>query len=209
MRKAARRETRRKAVIMICDGRDQGSRFTKDQLAAVLGESEIPVYAVGIRVLNTQSLSVLNEIADSSGGSYIYARSLKDIPGSLKTIYRKITRVYLISLRVKNIPADDLPHTLELTVDERDAWGKGTKTFIAVKNPLPPWVKWAAAGGVFLFVLVCVVLHIAVRTGKRKRMGITRRRCPACKRRMKDSWDECPFCKYLPQKKRKPKEKKT
>jgi hypothetical protein len=209
MRKAERRRTRRKAVIMISDGRDQGSRFTKEQLAAVLAESEIPVYAAGIRVLNTQSLSVLNEIADSSGGSYIYARNLKDIPDSLKKLYRKITRGYVISMEVKNLPADNLPHTLELTIDERDAWGKGAKTFIAVKNPLPPWVKWAVAGAILLFVIICIVLHIVLRMRKRKRMGITRRRCPVCKRRMKDSWDDCPFCKYLPPKKRKKKEKKA
>ncbi|MDR1317591.1 MAG: VWA domain-containing protein [Spirochaetales bacterium] len=209
IRTAARRDARRKAVILISDGRDQGSRFTKEQLAAVLAESGLPVYAAGIRVLGTQSLSVLNEIADSTGGAYLYTRNLKDIPASLKNLARRITRCYVISLEVEKLRADDLPHTLELTVDERDAWGRGSRTFIAVKNPLPPWVKWAAAGLVVLFIVAAVVLHIIVRVCRRRRMGITRRRCPVCKRRMKDSWDWCPFCKYLPAKKQKQKEKKA
>jgi hypothetical protein len=209
MRNAARRQIRRKTVILISDGRDQGSRFAKEQLAAVLAESEIPVYAVGIRVLGAQSLSVLNEIADLTGGAYLYARNLKDIPGSLKSIHRKITRCYVISLEAESLRADDLPHTLELSIDERDAWGKGAKTFIAVKNPLPPWVKWAAAGLALFLLAAGIVIHIVLRIRKRGRMGITRRRCPVCKRRMKDSWDECPFCKYLPPKKQKHKEKKA
>ncbi|MDR1626577.1 MAG: VWA domain-containing protein [Spirochaetia bacterium] len=208
MRNAARRQTRRKAVILVSDGRDQGSRFTKEQLAAVLAESEIPVYAVGIRVLGTQSLSVLNEIADSTGGAYLYARNLKDIPASLKSIYRKITRCYVISLEAESLRADGLPHTLELGIDDGEASGRGAKTFVAVKNPLPPWVKWVAAGLAFLCAAAAVVLHIVIRIGRRRRMGITRRRCPACKRRMKDSWDECPFCKYLPPKKRGEKKEK-
>ncbi|MDR3200521.1 MAG: VWA domain-containing protein [Spirochaetales bacterium] len=203
LRKAARREVRRKVLIVISDGRDQGSRFSKEQLGAVLSESEIPVYAAGIRVLNTQSLSGLNEIADSTGGAYIYSRSLKDIPDSLKKIQRAITQCYVISMEVKGLAADNLPHTLELTINERDAAGKGAKTFIAVKNPLPRWVKWAAGGGALLCIVCLIVLHIVLRIRKRRRMGISRRRCPLCKRRMKDSWDECPFCKYLPPKKNK------
>jgi hypothetical protein len=42
-------------------------------------------------------------------------------------------------------------------------------------------------------------------------MGITSRRCPECNNRMKDSWDSCPFCRYLPnikKKKAKKEEKK-
>ncbi|MCL1817833.1 MAG: VWA domain-containing protein [Spirochaetaceae bacterium] len=203
LRKAARRTVRRKAAIVISDGRDQGSRFTKEQLGAVLAESELPVYAIGMRVLSTQSLSVLNEIADSSGGAYIYARSLREIPDSMRKIYRKITRGYVISMTVKSPAADDLPHNLEIAVIETDAEGRGSKTFIAVKNPLPRWLKWAVLGAVVFFLVVCIVTHLIVRIQKRKRMGITRRRCPLCKTRMKDSWDDCPFCKYLPPKKRK------
>jgi hypothetical protein len=150
----------------------------------------------------------LNEIADSSGGSYIYARNLKDIPGGLKKIYRRITQCYVIRLEIEGVPADNLPHSLELTVDESEAWGRGAKTFIAVKNPLPRWVKWAAAGAALLFILLCVFIRIFLRMRARKRMGITRRRCPVCKRRMKDSWDDCPFCRYLPPKKQKRKKAK-
>jgi hypothetical protein len=202
LRKAVRRETERKVIILISDGRDQGSRFTREQLGAVLSEAGIPVYSIGIRVLNTQSLSNLNEIADSTGGAYIYARNIKDIPESLKKITQKITQSYIIDLRVRGIPADDLPHTLELTLDERDAYGKGLKTFIAVRTPVPPWVKWAAAGAAAGLIILCVILHVLRRIRKRRRMGITRRRCPDCKKRMKDSWDFCPFCKYMPVRKK-------
>jgi hypothetical protein len=209
LRRAPRRGTERKAVIVISDGRDQGSRFTREQLGAVLAEAGVPVYAIGIRVLGTQSLSNLNEIADLTGGSYIYARNLGDIPASLKRIHQRIMQSYVIDLRVRSVRADGLTHTLELTIDERDAYGKGAKTFTAVIVPVPAWVKWAVLAAGVLLVIALVLLHVILRIRKRRRLGITRRRCPDCGRRMKDSWDFCPFCKYLGcGKKKKRREKK-
>jgi hypothetical protein len=59
LRKVQRRPDERKIVIIVSDGRDLNSRFTKDQLNAIISEVGIPIYALGIRVLGTQSLSNL------------------------------------------------------------------------------------------------------------------------------------------------------
>lgn len=205
LRKVERRTTERKAVIVISDGRDQNSRFTKEQLNDVLSECGVPVYAIGIRVLTSQSLSNLNEIADKTGGTYLFSAALKSVPADLKNLMGKITQCYVISLKVKDLKGDNLPHHLEIAVDERDASGKGEKAFVAVRHPVPRWVKWAILGGVVLFAIAMVILSIIFGIRKRKKMGITKRRCPSCHARMKDSWDTCPFCKYLgePAKKKK------
>ena len=39
-------------------------------------------------------------------------------------------------------------------------------------------------------------------------MGITKRRCPDCGNIMKDSWEDCPFCIYMPDLKKKRKSRK-
>ena len=208
MRKVQRRHMERRIVIIISDGRDQNSRFTKEQLNAVLNEVEVPVYALGMRVLNIQSLSNLNEMADLTGGTYLYTSRLSDIPENLKILNGKITQPYVIKIKVKNLKADDLPHVFEVAIDERDSAGRGQKTFVAVKIPVPRWVKWAAAAAVLVLIIALVILSIIRRIIKRKRMGITRRRCPDCHNRMKDTWDLCPFCRYLPDIKKKKKRKK-
>jgi hypothetical protein len=209
MRKVQRRRVERRIVIIISDGRDQNSRFTKEQLNAVLNEVEVPIYALGMRVLNMQSLSNLNEMADLTGGTYLYTSRLSDIPINLKTLTGKITQPYVINIKVKNLKADDLPHVFEVSIDERDSAGRGQKTFIAVKIPIPRWVRWAAAAAVLVLIIALVILNIIRRILKRRRMGITRRRCPDCHNRMKDSWDSCPFCRYLPDIKKKKKQKKN
>jgi hypothetical protein len=198
MRKVQRRQAERKIVILISDGRDQNSRFTKDQLNTVLSEVELPVYALGMRILNTQSLSNLNEMADLTGGTYLYTARVSDIPDNLKKLMNKITQPYIINLKVRRMKADNLPHVFELAIDERDFAGKGQKTFTAVKVPVPRWVRWAVLIAAVLITGALVVVNIFFRMQKRKRIGITRRRCPVCGNRMKDSWDSCPFCRYLP-----------
>jgi hypothetical protein len=207
LRKVQRRNTQRKILIIISDGRDQNSRFTKDQLNTVLSEVELPIYALGMRVLDTQSLSNLNEMADLTGGTYLYVPRVADIPDNFKKLTSRIIQPYIIDLRIRKMKADDLPHVFELAIDERDSAGKGQKTFTAVKVAVPRWVRWVILGVVLFIIILSVVLALIFRIQKRKRMGITRRRCPECHNRMKDSWDSCPFCRYLPNKKKK-KEKK-
>jgi hypothetical protein len=193
-----RRSNERKIIIIISDGRDQNSRFTKDQMNTVLSEAGVPVYAIGIRVLNTQSLSNLNEMADLTGGSYIYSSNISAIPENLKRINSRIIQPYVIEMKVRNIPADDLPHVLDISIDGSGFIGKGKKTFTAVKVPIPHWVRFAVLIAFLVFILGIILITIIVRINKRKIMGITKHRCPDCRRRMKDSWDTCPFCKYLP-----------
>jgi len=207
MRRVQRRTTERRIVIIISDGRDQNSRFTKEQVNTVLTEVEVPVYALGIRVLNTQSLSNINEMADLTGGTYHYAPRLSEIPTGLRALTAKITSAYIINIKVKSLKADDLPHIFEVSIDERDSSGSGQKTFIAVKVPVPRWVKWVILISTAVMIAALVVLYIIRRIIKRKRMGITRRRCPDCHNRMKDTWDSCPFCRYIHNIKKKKKKK--
>ncbi len=207
LRKTERKANQRKIVIVISDGRDQNSRFTKDQMHTIASESNIPIYAIGIRVLNMQSLSNLNELSDITGGTYIFANTQKEIPVVFKKIVNKIAQCYIIDISIKNMKADNMHHQLEVTVNERDAYGKGQKTFIAVKVPVPRWVKWAVLAAAVAAIAFIIILCILMRIGKRRRMGITRRRCPECGIRMKDTWDLCPFCKYMPDIKKKKKKK--
>jgi len=103
LRKAERRNTPRKVIIVMSDGRDQNSRFTKEQLITVLAETGIPVYAIGMRVLSNQSLSNLNEFASITGGTYVYSSLPKTVPDNLKKLEYDLYYIkrYSISLDIK------------------------------------------------------------------------------------------------------------
>ncbi|MEE0998160.1 MAG: VWA domain-containing protein [Treponemataceae bacterium] len=201
LRKVEQKKNHRKVIIVLSDGRDQNSRFSKSQMEETLGQSSIPIYTVGIRVLSNQTLSILDSISELTGGSYFYSSMLSSIPDNLKKIIDCCNHAYVINLKVKSLKADNLNHILEVQVDERDSRGKGLKTFVAVKHPFPKWLR-------LLIIILCVLLIVSIifvkifqKIRKRRNMGISRRKCPDCKNIMKDSWETCPFCKYLPENK--------
>lgn len=205
VRKLETKNTRRKVVIVISDGRDQNSRFSKDQLDALLSEKSIPIYSVGIRVISSAGLSALNQISELTSGSYFYSKTLKSIPEHLKTIRDTINKCYVINYKIKNVKPDNNYHLLEIAVLERDAEGKGQRTFLAVKLPVPRWLQITIIVIIAVIIIVLVIFLVLSKIKKRQAMGITKRRCSNCGNRMKDSWDYCPFCRYLPNKNKKQK----
>lgn len=206
IRKVEQKNTRRKVIIILSDGRDQNSRFSKEQLDTILAEKSIPVYSVGFKVLSSAGLSALNQISEISSGTYLYS-SLSKIPNNLKAIRDIINKCYVINYKVKNVKPDNSYHMMEVSINERDSEGKGIQTFYALKLPVPKWLKVLIVISIVLLLVLLVVFIIIIKMKKRKAMGITKRKCPVCGNRMKDSWDYCPFCRYLPDMKKKKKGK--
>lgn len=208
LRKVEQKKAKRKIIIILSDGRDQNSRFTKDQMMETLSNSGCPIYTVGMKVLSNQHLSNLDEISQITGGTYYYTPRFKDLPESLKRVIECIKQSYVIKLKVKSVKADNQIHLLEVKVEETESVGKGLKTFVAVKHPVPKWVKILLLIVAILLVIAGILLAILRRISKRKKMGITKRKCPDCGNIMKDSWEDCPFCKYMPDLKKKRKSRK-
>jgi len=208
IRKIDQKKTRRKVIIVISDGRDQNSRFTKDQLDTTLTEKSIPVYSVGIRVISSAGLSALNQISEVSSGTYLYSESILKVPEKLKAIRDVINKCYVINYKIKNVKPDNTYHLVEVSVVDHDSTGRGQKTFYALKLPVPKWLRVLIIVLIIVGIITLVVLFIVIRIKKRKAMGITKRRCPDCGNLMKDSWDYCPFCRYMPDLKKKKKSKK-
>ena len=150
----------------------------------------------------------LDEISQITGGTYYYTPRFKDLPESLKRVIECIKQSYVIKLKVKSVKADNQIHLLEVKVEETESVGKGLKTFVAVKHPVPKWVKILMLIVAILLVIAGILLAILRRISKRKKMGITKRKCPECGNIMKDSWEDCPFCKYMPDLKKKRKSRK-
>lgn len=203
VRKVEQKSIRRKIIVILSDGRDQNSRFTKDQLEDTLRGAGIPVYTVGMRVLSNQTLSTLDEISQLTGGSYYYLPKISSLPDSMKQVSECVKQCYVIRLKVKGIKADNQAHMLEVRVDERDSEGRGQKTFAAVRHPVPKWLMLVFLALAALAVVAVIVLIVIVRVARRRAMGITKQKCPDCGAVMKDSWESCPFCRYMPELKKK------
>ncbi len=198
----------RSVIIILTDGRDQESRNSSSDVITEFSDSGLAVYAIGFKLLGAQKLSVIDSLTSSTGGYYSYAGDIMDMPDAMDAIYKKVSNAYLLSFKVKGVPADDSKHDLIIDVTDRDLTDTAYKGFIAVKNPVPLWLKILLIILLILVVAAFIVLTILSRRKERRAMGIVKRRCEDCGRRMRDDWDFCPFCRYLKNDKKRKKKKK-
>lgn len=189
---------KRKVIIVMSDGRDIDSQYTSDQFYSILEDKNIPVYTIGIKVLGGNNLFRLDEIAQRTGARYVFAKSVKYISPSFKNITDHILFGYITRFKTKDIPGDDKEHQLHLKLIDKEKSNSVFINFTAYKRIVPWWFKYLILGLVIAGLIVLMIVLIIIRKQQRALMGITTRKCSVCRQRMKDDWDECIFCKYIP-----------
>jgi Ca-activated chloride channel family protein len=82
----------RKALLVISDGADNGSRYTESEIKRLMGEAEVPIYAIGIydsfavRGRTDEELfgpGLLHRIAERTGGRHFAVESSADLPDAV------------------------------------------------------------------------------------------------------------------------------
>ena len=202
-RKLAKAPTKRKVIIMMSDGRDTDSRFTEKKLFSELDKLNIPVYGIGIKLMSGQNLYRVANTAKRSGGGYQYTPKLNGIPTSMRILYNQISLGYVIKFNVDSVEPDNNLHQLQVKVNYKGSEANAFKNFVAYKSPVPLWVIILIIV-LSVVIIALIIIFFIIRLRKvRKEMGIAKRKCPDCGRRLKDDWDECMFCKHDPPKKKK------
>lgn len=106
----------RHALLIISDGGDNTSRYTRDEIKSVIAESDVLTYAIGIfdeepiPLLHTieerMGRNWLSELTDVSGGRTIAADNREKIPEIAALISRELRNQYVLGYRPAN-PARD------------------------------------------------------------------------------------------------------
>ena len=108
---------------------------------------------------------------------------------------KQIKNGYLIHYKTTKIKGDEQYHQLTLKIKTPKKVLVSAKKFEAKKDPWTFWEKVMyiilIVLGVALLVFLYLFIFIIPRPGYK-------RRCKKCKRRMRDEWEECLFCKYVP-----------
>jgi len=82
----------RKALLLISDGANNGSRYTESEIKSLVGEAGVPIYAIGIyesfamRSRTDAELfgpSLLHRIAERTGGRHFAVESSGDLPDAI------------------------------------------------------------------------------------------------------------------------------
>ena len=151
----ARDHPEQRAVILITDGKDEGSSLKEDDIVTIVERSQVPVYTIGFGP--EVQPKVLKRIAlTSNGGSYYSAPSQADIAKVYDEAFSRVFDEYVLNFSVPLPDGETRP--IDIVWKPRaDQQAKWTGVLDCPGIPLPWWrnvLLWCGAGVLLLFFIV-------------------------------------------------------
>jgi Ca-activated chloride channel homolog len=105
----------RRAILLLSDGRDEGSRFTFDEALEFARRAGVTVYAIGLgEDVEKKKLAV---IAEETGGRAYFPRDAEELPGIYAAIEEELRSQYLVAYQSASARNDGGFRTVELKVN--------------------------------------------------------------------------------------------
>jgi VWFA-related protein len=177
-----------KAIIVISDGRDNGSATADEKIVSDALKRHIPIHAVGHSEIGDDALPSLETVARRTGGTYKAAQTPDDINKALTVIKDYINKMYVVSWKT-TLGHDGKDHKVEIAMESES--GTTLRSSIMVKTPnYTDWILIAIwVGGILLVLIAGAVIYVVTRP-----KPPPPRFCPVCKRVQMPEWDVCLFC---------------
>jgi Ca-activated chloride channel homolog len=116
----------RRALLIISDGGDNSSRYTRDEIKKVIEEADVLTYAIGIfdeepipllkTIEERMGRSWLSELTDASGGRTIAADNRRQIPEIAAVVSREMRSQYVLGYLPPNNVHDGKWHKVAVKV---------------------------------------------------------------------------------------------
>lgn len=177
-----------KAIIVISDGRDNGSATDVQKVISDAVKRKIPIHGVGHTELDADSLKNLEEIARATGGTYKAAPAVDDISKSLTVIKDYINKMYVIEWKT-DLEHDGKDHKVEIAMENES--GASLRGSVTVRTP--DFFNWKKAVLITVIILLVLVIAVVIYAVTRPKPPPPRF-CPVCKREQVPEWEICLFC---------------
>lgn len=118
----------RRAILVITDGKDEGSGITIDDLARLHEGFSIPIYSIGFTSIEVEYLDNLKRLSELSGGRFVRGESATDFQRIFQKTFNDIYSQYVISAIFSEGRADGDLHRILVT------YSKGGNTISAEKR---------------------------------------------------------------------------
>jgi Ca-activated chloride channel homolog len=112
----------RRALLIISDGGDNRSRYTRSEIKRVVQEADVELYGMGIfdTVFQTPEERVgkqlLEDVTQATGGRTFVIRDIKDLPETANRISLELRNQYVIGYRSSNPARDGMWRKLKVKV---------------------------------------------------------------------------------------------
>ncbi len=111
----------RRAMVILSDGEDNQSRYTRDQALEMAQKADVTVYTISTNIsrIPTDGDKVMRYFAAETGGQAFFPFQASDLNQSFENISNELRHQYNIFYRPEPFKADGLYHTVEIRVKGR------------------------------------------------------------------------------------------
>jgi len=98
----------RRALIVLSDGGDNNSRFTRHEIRDLLRESDVSLYAIGILgpMVPASAMNLLSSLAEETGGRLFPVHGVKQLPDAVSKLNKALREQYLLAYYPTNSTRD-------------------------------------------------------------------------------------------------------
>jgi Ca-activated chloride channel family protein len=130
------RDKFRRAMIIISDGDDTSSRYTRDQALEMAQKADVVIYAISTNTKrdDQDGDKILRYLTDETGGQAFFPFKVEDLDQNFENIANELRHQYNIFYRPEPLKADGLFHPVQVKVRSRkDLVVKARKGYYAPK----------------------------------------------------------------------------
>ena len=111
----------RRAIVIVSDGDDNQSQYTRDQALEMAQKADVVLYAISTNISKIESDGdkVLKYFAAETGGKAFFPFKVEDLEQSFENIANELRHQYNIAYRPEPLKTDGLFHPVELRVKNR------------------------------------------------------------------------------------------
>lgn len=126
----------RKAIVIVSDGEDNQSEYTRAQAIEMAQRAEVLIYAISTddSGLILRGDKVLEDLASATGGRAFFPYKMKDITRSFAAIEDELRSQYSVSYKLPDFDADGRYHSIEITALKKDLQVRARRGYYAPRQ---------------------------------------------------------------------------
>ena len=157
--KASRAPTSRVAIVLLTDGRDEGSTMGEEEVVAKVRKARLPIYTLGFGP--KAQVDYLKNVASISGGYFLSTPKAEELTHLYSMVLDQLKNQYLLRL---NYPKPAGEYKSLLTLRHRDREITARRTFLHVMaESTPGWKAWCRSPWVWgIMGLALVIVGMAL-----------------------------------------------
>ncbi|MBI4875259.1 MAG: VWA domain-containing protein [Acidobacteria bacterium] len=111
----------RRAMVILSDGEDNQSRYTRDQALEMAQKADVVIYTISTNIsrIPTDGDKVLKYFAAETGGLALFPFKVEDLAQSFENISNELRHQYNLLYRPEPLRADGLFHPVDVRVKGR------------------------------------------------------------------------------------------